>query len=66
MSLKIQESDLYAPIKTFLSGLGYQVKGEINDCDIVAKRGDETLIVELKIELKHYLIITSSQSLYAH
>lgn len=57
MSLKTQESDLYAPIKTFLTALGYQVKGEINDCDIVAKRGDETLIVELKLSLNITLLL---------
>jgi hypothetical protein len=43
------ESDLYPPIKAFLEGQGYDVKAEINGCDVVAKRGDEPpVIVELK------------------
>ena len=44
-----RESDLYAPVKAFLEGQGYEVKAEINGCDLVARRGDEPpLIVELK------------------
>ncbi len=43
------ETDLYAPIKTFLEGQGYEVKGEIGAADVVACRADEDpVIVELK------------------
>jgi hypothetical protein len=43
------EADLYAPVKRFLEGQGYAVKGEVRDCDLVAIRGDEApVIVELK------------------
>jgi hypothetical protein len=43
------ESDLYAPVKALLEGQGYDVKGEIRGCDVVAVRGDEPpVIVELK------------------
>lgn len=43
------ETDLYAPVKTLLEGQGYDVKGEVRGCDVVAVRGDEPpLIVELK------------------
>jgi hypothetical protein len=43
------EADLYPPVKTFLEGLGYVVKGEVGGCDVVATRGDEPpVIVELK------------------
>ena len=45
----IRETDLYAPIKAFLEGQGYEVKGEIGAADIVAVRGEEPpVIVELK------------------
>jgi len=45
-----REQDLYAPVKAFLEGQGYEVKSEVNGCDLVARRGEEpALIVELKI-----------------
>jgi hypothetical protein len=43
------EIELYAPVKAFLQGQGYDVKAEIKDCDVFAMRGDEPpVIVELK------------------
>ncbi len=52
------EVDLYAPIKLFLSGQGYVVKGEIDACDIVAVRGTEPpVVVELKLQLNLALIL---------
>ena len=45
----VRETDLYAPLKTFLEGQGYEVKGEVGAADIVACRGEEDpLIVEMK------------------
>lgn len=45
----LRESDLYAPVKAFLEGQGYEVKGEVGAADIVAVRGQEDpVIVELK------------------
>lgn len=46
---QLREIDLYQPVKSFLEGLGYEVKAEIGAADIVACNGmDEPLIVELK------------------
>lgn len=46
----MKESDLYPPLKQFLEGQGYEVKGEVVNCDVVAVRGEEEpLIVELKL-----------------
>lgn len=43
------EKDLYPPVKAFLAAQGYDVKGEVRGCDVVARRGREPLlIVELK------------------
>jgi hypothetical protein len=43
------ERDLYAPVKSFLETQGYSVKAEVRGCDVVARRGDEPMvIVELK------------------
>ena len=45
----MSETDLYVPVKSWLEGLGYEVKAEIGAADVVAQRaGDEPLIVELK------------------
>ena len=51
----MSEGDLYAPIKRFLEGQGYEVKGEIGPCDIVAVRADEDPVV---VELKNTLSLT--------
>ena len=43
------ETDLYPPIKSFLEGQGYAVKGEVGRCDVVAVRGEEApVVIELK------------------
>ena len=45
----MRETELYAPIKTFLETQGYEVKAEVASADVVACRdGDAPLIVELK------------------
>ncbi len=45
----MREQTLYPPVKAFLEAQGYEVKGEVNHCDIVAVRGAEPpVIVELK------------------
>ncbi len=45
----LRETDLYAPLKSFLEEQGYEVKSEIGAADVVAQRGtEEPLIVELK------------------
>lgn len=45
------ESDLYIPVRDFLTSLGYTVRAEVDDCDIAAVKGEELLIVELKLNL---------------
>ena len=48
--MKPRETDLYQPVKSFLEGQGYVVKGEIGAVDVVAIRGDEPpVLVELKL-----------------
>ncbi|WP_317854306.1 DUF2161 family putative PD-(D/E)XK-type phosphodiesterase [Chakrabartyella piscis] len=46
--MSVKEADLFDPIRLFLEDLGYAVQGEVKDCDIVATRESETIIVELK------------------
>ena len=46
------ETDLYLPLKAFMEGAGYAVKGEINDCDLVGvKAGDPPIIVVCELKL---------------
>ena len=42
------ESDLYKPVKAFLERQGFEVKGEVRGCDVVAAKGEALLVVELK------------------
>jgi hypothetical protein len=46
---RILETEPYLPVKTFLTGQGYDVKAEVGAADIVACRDDaDPVIVELK------------------
>ena len=48
----MREAELYEPVKAFLEARGYRVTGEVGDCDVVAVRGaEEVVIVELKTGL---------------
>lgn len=44
----MRESELYAPVKAFLEAQGFEVKGEVGKADVVACRGDDLVVVELK------------------
>ncbi len=64
--MTLRESDLYAPVKALLEGQGYEVKAEVEDCDVVAcKAGAPTVIVELKLAFTLDLVLqgVSRQSL---
>jgi len=52
------EAALYEPVKRFLERLGYEVKGEVRGCDLVARRGGEPpVIVELKLRFNLALVL---------
>jgi hypothetical protein len=52
------EAALYLPVKQFLEQRGYEVKGEVRGCDLVARRGDEPpVIVELKLRFSLALVL---------
>ncbi|MBX3537226.1 MAG: hypothetical protein KF735_06310 [Chelatococcus sp.] len=54
------ETTLYLPVKRFLEGLGFSVKGEIGGCDIVAlKEGEPPLVVigEMKLSFNLELVL---------
>ena len=48
----MKESDLYPPLKRLLEAQGYQVKGEVHGCDVLAVRaGEPPVVIELKVSL---------------
>jgi len=54
----MKETDLYGPVKRLLESQGYEVKGEIESCDVVGVRGEEApVIVELKQQLNLEVIL---------
>lgn len=58
------ETDLYPPIKTFLEGQGYAVKGEIGRCDVLAvRRDEEPLVVEMKLRFSLELVFQAVERL---
>ena len=60
----MKESDLYLPVKYFLEGQGFTVKGEVHDCDVLAIREDETpVVVELKLSLNLNVLLQAVERL---
>ncbi|NQV13816.1 hypothetical protein HQ531_00050 [bacterium] len=48
----MREVDLYPALKKYLVQQGYEVKSEMQHCDVIAIRGDEAVVVvELKLSL---------------
>lgn len=57
------EVDMYQPVKVLLTDQGYTVYGEVKHCDVVALKGDELLIVELKQSLNMDLLLQAAKRL---
>lgn len=53
----MREADLYQPIKALWESKGFCVKGEINQCDLVAEKENLFLICELKCSLNLEVIL---------
>lgn len=57
---KTGETALYLPVKRFLEGLGFSVKGEIGSCDMVGLSGDApplVVVCELKMQFNLELVL---------
>jgi hypothetical protein len=62
------ESSLYLPVKRFLEKLGFEVKGEVCGCDLVALDGNEPIAVvvgELKLSFNLDLVLQAVDRLAA-
>lgn len=55
--MKIKETDLYEPLKIYLEHQGYKVSSEVKNCDLVARKDEEMIIVELKTGMSVALLI---------
>lgn len=60
----MKESDLYLPLKRFLESQNYEVKGEVQDCDVLAVRGEEVpVVVELKLSFNLNVVLQAVERL---
>ncbi len=65
----MRETDLYPPLKSYLDAQGYEVKAEVGDCDLLARRGVEPpVVVELKLTFSLALVMqgVARQALFDH
>ena len=60
----MKESDLFEPVKKYLEAGGYKVRAEVRNCDITATKGDELIIVELKLSANLQLFIQATNRQY--
>lgn len=58
---KLYEIDLYEPVKQYFIDQGYVVHGEVKDCDVVAVKEEELVIIELKLSLQVELLIQATK-----
>ena len=56
----MKESDLFEPVKNYLEAGGYKVRAEVKNCDITATKGDELIIIELKLSANLQLFIQAT------
>jgi hypothetical protein len=52
-----RESDLYAPLRDYLVAQGYAVQGEVKRCDVVARKDDDLIVIELKQRFSTQLLV---------
>ncbi len=53
----MKETDLYPPVKKYLEKHGYEVYGEVINCDITAKKGNEIIVVEMRTSFSVKLLL---------
>lgn len=53
----MSETNLYLPVKKFLEKQGFVVRGEVEGCDLVARKDDRMVVVELKQRMNLTLIL---------
>ncbi len=57
----MKEEDLYTPLKKYLENQDYTVQGEVHECDMVAVKGEDVVIIELKTRITTTLLIQAAR-----
>ena len=57
LSAPLRETDMYGSIQDYLVAQGYTVRAEVNHCDITARKGDDLIIIELKLRFSIDLLV---------
>lgn len=61
MAVILRETQLYEPVRQYWTDAGYQVRGEVSGCDVLACRDDELIAIELKTALNLEVILQATQ-----
>lgn len=59
--VKMLEKDMYLPIKKYFEEKDYIVRGEVGQCDLVALKGEELIMVEMKKSISVKLLIQGAK-----
>ncbi len=54
------ETDLYLPVKALFEGLGYEVKAEVKDFDVLCVKDGQTVGIELKLRLNLDVLVQAA------
>jgi len=57
----LSETQLYEPVRRYWSEAGYEVRGEVSGCDVLARLGEEMVAIELKTSLNLEVILQATQ-----
>ena len=60
-ALPLVETDLYGPIRDYLVANGYAVQAEVKHCDVTARKGDDLIVVEMKLRCSLDLLIQATK-----
>jgi hypothetical protein len=55
------EKDIYEPIRDFFITEGFEVRGEVNHCDICAMKDEQLIVIELKKNLSVELLAQATR-----
>lgn len=55
-----RETDLYGPLRDYLVAQGYTVQAEVNHCDVTARKGDDLIVIELKLQFGVDLLVQAT------
>lgn len=61
MKQVLLEKDIYDPIRDFFIDKGFEVRGEVNHCDVCALKDDQLIVIELKKNLSVELLVQATK-----